>query len=73
MKPLTPDLKMYPYLIMFDDGTQFNISNIPVYAIDEESALELAATESWRGRPVWVYPGTNVGAAITEFRKTLED
>ena len=73
MKPLTPDLKMYPHLIMFDDGTQFNISNIPVYAIDEESALELAAAESWRGRPVWVYPGTNVGAAITEFRKTLED
>lgn len=41
MKPLTPDLKMYPHLIMFDDGLHFNISNAPVYAIDGESAIEL--------------------------------
>ena len=73
MSPLTPDLKMYPYLIMFDDGTQFNISNIPVYAIDEESALELASAEMWRGKSVWVYRGTDVHKAINEFRKTLED
>ena len=73
MKPLTPDLKMYPHLIMFDDGLRFNISNAPVYAIDGEAALELAAIEKWRGKPVWVYPGTNVEAAITEFRKTLKD
>ena len=73
MKPLTPDLKMYPHLIMFDDGMYFNISECPVYAIDEVAALALAATEVWRGKPVWVYPGTDVHKAITEFRKTLED
>ena len=64
---------MYPHLIMFDDGLHFNMSNAPVYAIDGESALELAAIEKWRGKPVWVYPGTDMQAAITEFRKTLED
>ena len=58
MRPLTPDLKMYPHLIMFDDGLHFNMSNAPVYAIDGESALELAAIEKWRGKPVWIIKRT---------------
>ena len=73
MSPLTPDLKMYPYLIMFDDGMHFNISECPVYAIDEVAALAIASAEMWRGKPVWVYRGTNVHEANHEFRKTLED
>ena len=73
MKPLTPDLKMYPHLIMFDDGLHFNISPAPVYAIDGNSALELAAIDKCRGKPVCVYPGTDMQAAMDEFRKTLED
>ena len=73
MSPLTPDLKMYPYLIMFDDGMHFNISECPVYAINEVAALAIASAEMWRGKPVWVYRGTNVHEAIEEFRKTLED
>ena len=72
MSPLTPDLKMYPYLIMFDDGMHFNISECPVYAINEVAALAIASAEMWRGKPVWVYRGTNVQEAITEFRKILE-
>lgn len=35
--------------------------------------LELAAIEKWRGKPIWVYHGTDVQAAVDEFRKTLED
>ena len=73
MNPLTPDLKMYPYLIMFDDGMHFNISECPVYAIDEVAAFAIASAEVWRGKPVWAYRGTNVHEAIEEFRKTLED
>lgn len=75
MSPLTPDLKMYPYLVMFDDGLHFNITSFPIYAVDREAAIALAATavtEVSRGVPVWAYPGTNVEAAIEEFRKTLE-
>ena len=72
MSPLTPDLKMYPYLIMFDDGMHFNISECPVYAIDVVAALAIASAELWRGKPVWVYRGTDVHKAINEFRKTLE-
>lgn len=72
MSPLTPDLKMYPYLVMFDDGLHFSITNCPIYAVDREAAIALAATAVSRGVPVWAYPGTNVEAAIEEFRKTLE-
>ena len=73
MKPLTPDLKMYPRLIMFDGGTHFNTSECPVYAIDEVAALAIASAEMWRGKPVGVYRGTDVHKAITEFRKILEE
>ena len=73
MSPLTPDLKMYPHLVMFDDGMHFNITGYPIYAIDGVAALALAASEAWRGKPVWAYPGTDVEAAIDEFRKTLEE
>lgn len=73
MNPLTPDLKMYPHLIMFDDGVYFRISECPVYAIDGKAALEMAAVEKWRGKPIWVYRGTNVHEAIEEFSKTLKD
>lgn len=72
MSPLTPDLKMYPHLVMFDDGLHFNISHYPIYAINKVAALALAATEVSRGVPVWAYPGTDVKAAIDKFRKTLE-
>ena len=73
MSPLTPDLKMYPYLIMFDDGMHFNISECPVYAVDEVAALELASADEWLGsEPIWAYRGTDVQEAITEFRKILE-
>ena len=72
MSPLTPDLKMYPHLIMFDDGMHFNISECPVYAINEVTALAIASAEMWRGKPVWVYRGTDVQEAINEFRKILE-
>ena len=58
MKPLTPDLKMYPHLIMFDDGMHFNISECPVYAIDEVAALAIASAEMWRGKPVWIIKRT---------------
>ena len=73
MNPLTPDLKMYPFLVMFDDGLHFNISHYPIYAVDRVAALALAATEVSRGVPVWAYRGTDVETAIHEFRKTLED
>ena len=73
MSPLTPDLKMYPHLVMFDDGLHFNITDCPIYAIDGVAALALAASEAWRGEPVWVYLGTDVETAIDEFRKTLEE
>ena len=72
MNPLTPDLKMYPYLVMFDNGLHFIIPNCPIYAIDEASALEMAAADAWRGKPVWAYRGTNVEEAIYDFHKTLE-
>ena len=70
---LSPTLKMFPHLVFFSDGLRYNISECPIWAIDGESALELAAIEKWRGKPVWVYHGTGVQAAIDEFRKTLED
>ena len=63
---------MYSYLVMFDDGLHFNISHYPIYAVDRVAALALAATEVSRGVPVWAYPGTDVEAAIEEFRKTLK-
>lgn len=63
---------MYPYLVIFDDGLRFKISHYPIYAVDRVAALVLAATEVSRGVPVWAYPGTDVKAAIHEFRKTLE-
>ena len=58
---------------MFDDGLHFNISHCPIYAVDRAAALALAATEVSRGVPVWAYRGTDVEAAIHEFRKTLEE
>ena len=70
---LSPTLKMFPHLVFFSDGLRYNTSECPIWAIDGVAALEMAAIEKWRGKPVWVYPGTNVQAAIDEFRKTLED
>ena len=73
MKPLTTDLKMYPYLVMFDTGLHFIMPNCPIYAIDEAAALAIASTEVCHSKPVWAYRGTDVEAAINKFRKTLED
>ena len=74
MKPLTPDLKMYPHLIMCDDGLHFIISERLVYAVDAVAALELASADGWLGsEPIWAYRGTDVHKAITEFRKILEE
>lgn len=73
MSPLTPDLKMYPHLIMCDDGLHFIISERLVYAVDAVAALELASADGWLGsEPIWAYRGTDVQEAITEFRKILE-
>ena len=73
MSPLTPDLKMYPHLIMCDDGLHFFISDRLVYAVDAVAALELASADGWLGsEPIWAYRGTDVQEAISEFRKILE-
>lgn len=45
----------------------------PVYTNGYDiTALAIASAEMWRGKPVWVYRGTDVQEAITEFRKILE-